>query len=62
MEKAVKSFHRQAQVACSQCSLVELCLPKGLTAEELAVFEQAINQKKPLRKSEYLYRAGDEMT
>lgn len=62
MEKAVKSFHRQAQVACSQCSLVELCLPKGLTAEELAVFEQAINQKKPLRKSEYLYRVGDEMT
>ncbi len=62
MDQAVKSFHRQAQVACSQCSLVELCLPKGLTAEELAVFEQAINRKKPLRKSEYLYRAGDEMT
>ncbi len=62
MEQADKSFHRLAQVACSQCGLVELCLPKGLTAEELAVFEQAINQKKPLRKSEYLYRAGDEMT
>ncbi len=62
MDQAVKSFHRQAQVACSQCSLVELCLPKGLTVEELAVFEQAINRKKPLRKSEYLYRAGDEMT
>jgi len=62
MDQAVKSFHRLAQVACSQCGLVELCLPKGLTAEELAVFEQAINRKKPLRKSEYLYRAGDEMT
>ena len=62
MEQAVKSFHKQAQVACSQCSLVELCLPKGLTAEELEVFEQAISRKKPLEKSEYLYRAGEEMT
>lgn len=62
MEQAVNSFHKQAQVACSQCSLVELCLPKGLTAEELEVFEQAINWKKPLEKSDYLYRAGDEMT
>lgn len=62
MENAVKSFHKQAQIACSQCSLVELCLPKGLTAEELEVFEHAINRKKPLEKSEYLYRAGEEMT
>ena len=62
MEQAIKSFHKQAQVACSQCSLVELCLPKGLTAEELEVFEQAISRKKPLEKSEYLYRAGEEMT
>ena len=62
MEQAVKSFHKQAQVACSQCSLVELCLPKGLTAEELEEFQQAISRKKPLEKSEYLYRAGEEMT
>jgi CRP/FNR family transcriptional regulator len=61
MEQAVNSFHRQAQAACSQCSLVELCLPKGLTAAELEVFEQAVNRKKPLEKSEYLYRAGEEM-
>ena len=58
MEQAVKSFHKQAQVACSQCSLVELCLPKGLTAEELKVFEQIVSRIKPLEKSDYLYRAG----
>ena len=62
MEQAAKSFRAQAQVACSQCSLVELCLPKGLTPEELKVFEQTIDRKKPLRKSEYLYRAGEPMT
>ena len=62
MEQAVKNFRRQAQVACSRCSLVELCLPKGLTREELEVFEQTIHPKKPLKKSEYLYRAGDPMT
>jgi len=62
MEQTVNSFHKQAQLACSQCSLVELCLPKGLTAEELKVFEQAVSRKKPIEKSEYLYRAGEEMT
>ena len=62
MEQAVNSFHKQAQLACSQCSLVELCLPKGLTAEELKVFEQIVSRKKPLEKSDYLYRAGEEMT
>ena len=61
MEQAAKSFRAQAQAACSQCSLVELCLPKGLTPEELKVFEQAIDRKKPLKKSEYLYRAGEPM-
>ena len=62
MEQAVNNFRRQAQIACSQCSLVELCLPKGLTSEELEFFEQAVNPKKPLKKSEFLYRAGEEMT
>jgi CRP/FNR family transcriptional regulator len=62
MERAVKGFREQAQVACSQCSLVELCLPRGLTHEELEVFEQVVTPKKPLNKSEYLYRAGEPMT
>lgn len=62
MEQAVNNFRRQAQIACSQCSLLELCLPKGLTSEELEFFEQAVNPKKPLKKSEFLYRAGEEMT
>jgi CRP/FNR family transcriptional regulator len=62
MEHAVKSFRRQAQIACSQCSLVELCLPKGLTHEELAIFEQTVSRHKPMKKFEYLYRAGEEMT
>ena len=62
MEQAVNTFRRQAQIACSQCSLVELCLPKGLTHEELAVFEQTVHPKKPLKKSEFLYRAGEPMS
>ena len=62
MELAVNTFQRQAQIACSQCSLLELCLPKGLTKEELEYFEQTVNSKKPLKKSEFLYRAGEPMT
>jgi CRP/FNR family transcriptional regulator len=62
MDQVAKSFRTQAQIACSQCSLVELCLPKGLAPAELNEFEQAIERRKPLRKAEYLYRAGEPMT
>lgn len=61
MEQAANTFNRQIQVACGQCSLLELCLPKGLSSEELEFFEQAVSPKKPIGKSEYLYRAGEEM-
>ena len=62
MEHAANNFRRQAQIACSQCSLLELCLPKGLTDDELELFEQAVTPKKPLKKTDFLYRAGEDMT
>lgn len=50
----------RAQVACSRCSLGELCLPRCLNASEVQRFEQIVNRSHPLQGGEHLFRAGDE--
>ena len=50
----------RAQVACSQCSLGELCLPRGLSDEEKARFEQIVQRSRPIQPGEYVFRTGDE--
>jgi CRP/FNR family transcriptional regulator len=47
--------------ACSTCSLRELCLPAGLDSEELAQVDKMINRRRPVRRGDYLYRAGAEL-
>ncbi len=43
---------------CSSCSLHELCLPAGLGAQELDQLDAIVNRKRPLKRGDYLYRAG----
>lgn len=50
----------RTQVACSQCSLGELCLPRGLSDEEKARFEQIVQRSRPIQPGEYVFRTGDE--
>lgn len=50
----------RAQVACSRCSLGELCLPRCLSADEIQRFEQIVSRSQPLQGGEHLFRAGDE--
>lgn len=45
--------------ACSQCSARELCLPLGLTDEELQRLDDIVGNRKKLRRGEHLYRNGD---
>ena len=47
------------KIACSRCSLGDLCLPKNLSPEETRRLEQIVERCKPLQAGEYLYRAGD---
>jgi CRP/FNR family transcriptional regulator len=47
--------------ACSNCSLRELCLPAGLDAEELAEVDKLVNRRRPIRRGDYLYRAGNDL-
>lgn len=52
---------RELKVACSSCSLRELCLPVGLNATEMQQLEKLIKQRIKLKKGDSLYRTGSPM-
>jgi len=43
---------------CSTCSLHELCLPAELSQEELDMFDRVFDRRRPVKRGDYLYRAG----
>ena len=43
---------------CETCGLRELCLPAGLGAHDLQRLENIVNRKRPLKRGDYLFRAG----
>jgi len=47
------------RVACSNCNLRELCLPVGLSSEEMGRVEQIVATRRRVRRGEALFRAGD---
>lgn len=47
------------RVACSNCNLRELCLPVGLSPEELSRVEQIVATRRKVRRGEALFRSGD---
>jgi len=47
-----------ANSLCASCGLRELCLPAGLNNEEIARLDQIVHRRRPLKRGEYLYRAG----
>jgi len=58
----VQDYYRhpnREQVACSQCRLGNLCLPRGLSSEDVQRFEQIVHRSHPLQSGEHLFRQGD---
>lgn len=49
------------KAACKDCSLRELCLPLGLSENDLQSLDKIINRRRRLKKGEHLYRMGDSM-
>lgn len=45
-------------VACSSCSLRELCLPAGIDPREMERIDELVNHRRKLKRGEHLYRAG----
>ena len=58
MSTVIPIVSHSLRAACSSCSLQELCLPAGLAHDELERLDQIVNKKRPLRRGDYLYRAG----
>jgi CRP/FNR family transcriptional regulator len=50
---------RHLKAACSNCSVLELCLPIGLTGQEVEQLDTLIVQRVRVKKGAALYRAGD---
>ena len=47
------------RAVCSGCSLRELCLPMGLSPDEIERLDQLVYTRRRLKRGESLYRAGD---
>jgi len=47
------------KVACSGCNLRELCLPVGLSEQDLERIDQLVASRRTLKRGEVLFRAGD---
>ena len=47
------------KVSCSNCSLSELCLPRGMGQGALEKLDEIIKRSSPLQKGEVLFREGD---
>jgi CRP/FNR family transcriptional regulator len=46
------------KTACSNCNLQELCLPLGLSPEEVDKLDDLVSTRRRLKRGEHLYRAG----
>jgi CRP/FNR family transcriptional regulator len=58
--KTVPNYdHDALRSACSKCNLRELCLPSGLSSDELEQLDSLIRVRRFYRKGEHAYRAGD---
>jgi CRP/FNR family transcriptional regulator len=52
--------HAEAlRTTCSQCSMRELCLPVGLSGDELAQLDGVVAIRRRIRRGSSLFRSGD---
>lgn len=47
------------KVSCENCNLHELCLPRGLSNDDLNRLDQIVTRTQPLHKGDILFRSGD---
>ena len=51
---------RKYEVTCSGCNLREMCLPQGMQADDMRLFENVVYARRRVRRGEALFAAGDE--
>lgn len=53
--KNVANTIKNSVVSCSNCSLSNFCLPRGLDPEEMELLERSISKSKKIKKKDFLY-------
>jgi CRP/FNR family transcriptional regulator, anaerobic regulatory protein len=48
-----------ARVACKDCSVFQLCLPRGISEADLARLDGIIKRRRPLEPDQHLYQVGE---
>lgn len=48
------------KTACSNCNLRELCLPLGLSEQELERLDDLVSSRRRVKRGDHLYRAGEQ--
>lgn len=51
---------KDIQVSCSNCSLDTICLPRGLSVQEIEKVSQVVKRKKTLQRGQYIYHEGSD--
>ena len=59
LEVKPRNLANALQVACSSCNLRELCLPLGMSADEIERLDGAVVLRRPVARGAALFRAGD---
>jgi CRP/FNR family transcriptional regulator len=49
----------ELKVSCRDCNLTELCLPHGMSEEELTMLDAIVVRKHPYQPGEHLFRPGE---
>ncbi len=55
MDRLFKDF----EVSCKNCSLDTICLPRGLSQQEVENLNNVVKNSSVLQQGEYIYRQGD---
>ena len=59
MESAPVIDLQALRKGCSQCSLQQLCLPAGISSEELKSLDEIVKRRRPVERGERLFRPGE---
>lgn len=61
-QTAPKQADSSFKVACSNCNLRELCLPIGLSSDEMQQLDGMVATRKKVKQGGHLYSSGDPFT
>ena len=61
-EKIQSMTPQTIKVACSNCNLRELCMPMGLTAQELDQIDDVVATRRKIKRGTPLFRNGEKFS